>query len=70
MKVIKVGDQIKAELKIKQTKRFECMVCGCQFDCNKDEYKTEAEDRPGCTPNNYATCPTCGETVYRTIPIR
>lgn len=38
MFIIKDGDKELAEKKRKQTKLFECKICGCVFEADKGEY--------------------------------
>lgn len=61
MKIIKDGDQNKAAKKLKQTKRFECSVCGCVFEADKGEYT------PCMNQFDYsahAECPCCKQRAY------
>ena len=66
MNVIKPGDQERARRKVNQTKKFECLDCGCVFECDYGEWKYDEEDRPGvCSVS--AKCPTCHQTTYHDI---
>lgn len=60
MKIIKDGDKELAERKKKQTKRFECKMCGCIFEADKDEY---ADTGVQYDFYFYAECPCCKETA-------
>ena len=67
MKVLKEGDIGAANRKIKQTRRFECLSCGCIFECNFGEWKYvggQYDEIP------QATCPTCKQPVERVVPTR
>jgi rubredoxin len=57
MKVIKQG-KTKEELKaiLNATKRFECKTCGCIFEADKGEYKSEDVQR---YTYYYCECPNC-----------
>lgn len=57
MKIIKEGNLDK----IKQTKRFECKICGCVFEADAGEYKLTFERN---TEVAYAKCPTCKSIAY------
>lgn len=54
MTIIKEG---KSPYKGNVLKRFECGICGCVFDANKDEYKTDTQYNGVCY---YCKCPCCG----------
>lgn len=62
MFIIKDGDKELAEKKIKETRRFECRMCGCVFEADKGEYRGE----DGCDFRYYyyAKCPCCGNKAY------
>lgn len=58
MEIIKQGDLSR----LKNTKRFQCSYCGCQFLADKSEY-----DYGGVWRNlqTYACkCPCCGSKAY------
>ena len=61
MFIIKDGDKELAEKKRKQTKLFECKICGCVFEADKGEYKGE-EARFSLWYS--AKCPCCGDKTY------
>ncbi len=57
MKILKEGN---LEL-LKQTKRFSCSYCGCEFEADKGEYKTTNQY------NEYyhsCKCPCCGHYAH------
>lgn len=58
MNIIKDGNKEIAERKRKQTKCFECRMCGCVFEADKGEYTDT-----GCQWDYYyyAKCPCCGD---------
>ena len=57
MRVIREGDL----KRLSSTHRFECSRCGCVFEANSAEYRTESDFRNG---HFYAIeCPTCNHTV-------
>lgn len=53
MTIIKEGDPYRC----KALMRFECDICGCIFDANKDEYKTDTQYNDIFY---YCKCPCCG----------
>ena len=55
MKILKEGN---LEL-FKQTKRFSCSYCGCEFEADKDEYNVEY--------SYFCECPCCGKRAYEEI---
>lgn len=63
MKIIKEG---KKEI-LSKDKRFECDQCGCIFEANESEYKTEYED---CYFYHYCKCPFCENWTYTEIVLR
>ena len=62
MFIIKDGDKEIAEKKKKQTRRFECKICGCVFEADKGEYR--GEECCGFCYEYYAKCPCCRNKVY------
>ena len=61
MFIIKDGDKELAEKKRKQTKLFECKICGCVFEADKGEYLIR-DFRFDVM--YYAKCPCCGDKTY------
>ena len=63
MFIIKDGDKELAEKKKKQTKQFECRICGCVFKADKGEYwgKDWYFDY-----RYYSKCPCCGSEADET----
>lgn len=57
MKIIKPGDKEK----LKETKRFLCEYCGCEFEADKGEYNVGEQYNE---TYYYHPCPTCGKNVY------
>jgi len=53
MKIIKHGE-------MPETVSFECNFCGCIFECERGEYKVDA-DNAYFPPNLYHSCPECGQ---------
>lgn len=64
MFIIKDGDREIAEKKKKQTRRFECRMCGCVFEADKGEYR--GEDGFDFRYYYYAKCPCCENKAYET----
>lgn len=62
MVIIKDGDKELAEKKRKQTKLFECKICGCIFEADKGEYR--GEEGCGFCYYYYAKCPCCRNKAY------
>lgn len=64
MKVIKQGKN-KEELKaiFNETKRFECMTCGCVFEADKGEYKHSSSCRNEDV-YYYCECPNCKKNAH------
>lgn len=58
MFIIKDGDREIAEKKKKQTRRFECRMCGCVFEADKGEYIHSGVQ---WDDYYYAKCPCCGD---------
>lgn len=61
MNIIKEGRKDIADARRKQTKRFECLCCGCIFEADKGEYDHtyfRNEDQYSCK------CPTCESVVH------
>lgn len=57
MKIIKKGDLTRVDT----TRHFNCKHCGCLFEANRSEYKTQSDFRNG---HFYVhQCPTCGQDV-------
>ena len=63
MNIIKNGDRELAENKKKQTRRFECKICGCIFEADKGEYLIKDYR---CDVMYYAKCPCCGYNANET----
>lgn len=63
MFIIKDGDKELAEKKRKQTKLFECKICGCIFEADKGEY-TNTDFQ--WDSYYYAKCPCCGYNANET----
>lgn len=61
MFIIKDGNKELAEKKKKQTKQFECRICGCIFEADKGEYKCEEAQ---FSLWYSAKCPCCGDKTY------
>lgn len=57
MKIIKPGD---INL-LKATKRFMCKKCGCIFEADKGEYRSDSQYNE---IYYISTCPTCGSPTY------
>ncbi len=58
MRIIYHGDVNKA----KKIKRFKCGVCGCVFEADNTEYKTQYSQRENCAWYEIK-CPTCDRFV-------
>lgn len=56
MKIIKKGDPAK----LITAKRFECCMCGCVFEADKDEYKCSMQYNETYF---YCKCPFCGASA-------
>lgn len=57
MKIIIPGDATR----LKKIKSFTCKECGCVFEADKTEYRSESQ----YNEEYYACkCPTCGQWVY------
>ena len=62
MEIIKKGSIERARWRAQQPCRFECGLCGCQWEAIRGEYQVENDFRNGVY---YAMeCPTCRATVY------
>lgn len=57
MRIIKRGDKKPVVV------AFDCLNCGCEFECAKDEY--EVDFSPSKNVLYKTTCPCCNRTVYR-----
>lgn len=60
MKILKEGN---LEL-FKQTKRFSCSYCGCEFEADKDEYNAINQYNEY---SYFCKCPCCGKRAYEEI---
>jgi Zn finger protein HypA/HybF involved in hydrogenase expression len=62
MKIIKQGLSKEELVKLNNvTKKFECRCCGCIFEADKSEYKSE-EDY--IYTHYYSYCPNCGQVAF------
>ena len=70
MKILKQG-KTKEEVEriIKQTRQFECTICGCIFEADNTEYKHQCCQREA-TEWYECECPNCGKYTSKSIPVR
>lgn len=57
MKIIRQGDPDR----LHKVKRFVCRECGCIFEADKEEYKTESQYNESYV---WCECPYCANTAY------
>ena len=70
MTIIKHGDMERFNKIFNQTKRFECPLCGCIFECSVDEWSEIVLYDYECSNQTSvptATCPTCGKPVQNVV---
>ena len=65
MKIIKSSKET-----TKQTMRFKCEKCGCEFECENDEYwDSQVSSLTWFTEKKYMTCcPECHKVVELSVP--
>lgn len=56
-KVIKHGRKPEPISTIKQ---FQCITCGCVFECDKEDYRRCGRYETSTVMENHSDCPECG----------
>lgn len=66
MRRVKILQQGEIPEYMQTVKRFKCFTCGCVFEADKDEYKTDFQYNELFYSSK---CPCCGKTV-NSVPMR
>jgi len=62
MEIIKKGNPDRAWWRVNQPVRFECDLCGCQWEAVRGEYQVVSDYRNGACYG--MECPCCKHTVW------